>query len=127
MSSSAITALLLIAHGSRRAEANQDLEYVAQEILSRGAYPIVQPSYLEISEPSINAGGALCIAGGASRVILLPYFLSAGVHVEEDLREARDRLALRFPKVEFLLAAPLGRHPALIDILLQRVSESIGG
>ena len=113
-------ALQLIAHGSRRAEANADLEHVAAEVRTRGRYPVVQVSFLELAEPDIEGGGALCVEAGASDVILLPYFLSPGKHVVEDLTAARDRLAARFPAVRFTLAEPLGRHPLLIDVVEQR-------
>jgi sirohydrochlorin ferrochelatase len=115
--------LLLIAHGSRRAEANADLEHVATEIRHRGRFQFVQCSYLELTEPGILAGGDACVAAGATSVVLLPYFLSPGVHVREDLTEARDELSAKYPDVQFLLAEPLGRHPMLIDIVEQRSEE----
>ena len=118
------TALLLIAHGSRRPEANADLEFVAAELRQRGRYPVVQVSFLELAEPTIDAGGALCVEAGATDVILVPYFLSPGVHVEEDLVEARNRLGERFPRVRFTLAQPLGRHPLLVDVVEQRAKEA---
>src|SRR5215213_3450472 len=121
------TALLLIAHGSRRAEANADLEFVAAELRARGRYPVVRVSYLELAEPDIEAGGASCVEAGATDVILLPYFLSPGRHAVEDLAAARDRLAARFPGVRFVLAEPLGRHPLLLDVLEERAREAEAG
>ncbi len=118
------TALLLIAHGSRRAEANADLEFVAAALRERGRYPVVRVSYLELAEPNIAAGGALCVAAGATDVVLVPYFLSPGVHVAEDLTVARDELSARFPGVRFVLAEPLGRHPLLVDVVEQRAGEA---
>ena len=120
------TALLLIAHGSRRPEANADLEFVASALRERGRYPVVRVSYLELAEPNIEAGGAQCVDAGATDVILLPYFLSPGIHVAEDLTEARDTLSARFPDVRFVLAEPLGRHPLLVDVVEQRAGESLG-
>jgi sirohydrochlorin ferrochelatase len=119
------TALLLIAHGSRRAEANADLEHLAQALRDRGEFAIVQPSYLELCEPRIVAGGDLCVSAGARLVILLPYFLSAGRHVVEDLTAARDELARRHAGVSFILAEPLGRHAKLADIVAERAREAI--
>lgn len=116
-------ALLLIAHGSRRAEANADLEHVAAAMRARGGFDFVQCSYLELTEPGITAGGVACVEAGADRVVMLPYFLSPGVHVKEDLTEARDELAARFPGVRFVLAEPLGRHPLLLDIVAERAAE----
>jgi sirohydrochlorin ferrochelatase len=114
------TALLLIAHGSRRPEANADLEHLAEVLRVRGEFALVLPSYLELCEPGIVPGGEMCVAAGASRVVLLPYFLSAGMHVVEDLTAARNELAKRYPEVEFLLAEPLGRHPKMVEIVLDR-------
>ncbi|HKB03960.1 MAG TPA: CbiX/SirB N-terminal domain-containing protein [Gemmataceae bacterium] len=119
------TALLLIAHGSRRPEANADLEHLAAVMRARGEFAVAQPSYLELCEPGIVAGGELCVAAGAGRVVLLPYFLSAGTHVTEDLTAARDELAKRHPAVEFVLAEPLGRHPLMAEVVAQRAREAI--
>ena len=114
------TALLLIAHGSRRPEANEDLIYVAREVEKRGLYFHVQVSYLELAEPSIERGGEVCVEQGANSVVMLPYFLSPGIHVIEDLTEARNELAAKYSDVEFRLAEPLGRHPKLIDVVMER-------
>ena len=113
------TALLLIAHGSRQEEANADLLHVAAGLRTRG-WAIVEASFLELAEPGIEAGGVRCVEQGAKRVVLVPYFLSAGVHVRRDLAEARAKLAERFPAVEFRLAEPLGRHPLLLDVVEER-------
>jgi sirohydrochlorin ferrochelatase len=120
------TALLLIAHGSRQPEANADLHRLADELRATGRYADVVAAFLELAEPDIDAGGAACVAAGAGRVVLMPYFLSAGVHVRRDLTAARDRLAARHPGVEFKLAEPLGPHPLLTDIVVQRV-DGAGG
>jgi sirohydrochlorin ferrochelatase len=117
------TALLLIAHGSRQEEANADLHRVAAELRARG-HAVVEPAFLELAEPSIEAAGAACVRQGAEVVALLPYFLSAGVHVRRDLTAARERLAAQFPGVRFVLADPLGPHPLLLDILEERLRSA---
>jgi sirohydrochlorin ferrochelatase len=119
------TGLLLIAHGSRHPEANADLHHVARGLEERG-YEIVVASFLELERPNIEAGGRLCVERGAGHVVLVPYFLSAGVHVRRDLTAARDQLAHIFPDVEFRLAEPLGRHPLLLTIVADRVREALG-
>ena len=87
------TALLLIAHGSRRPEANADNHLMAQTLAAQDAYHAVVPAFLELAEPNIERGAAQCIAQGAERVILLPFFLSAGTHVVDDLEGYRQRLS----------------------------------
>jgi sirohydrochlorin ferrochelatase len=118
------TALLLIAHGSREPAANADLHRLADELRATGRYAAVVAAFLELAEPDIDGGGAACVAAGPARVVLVPYFLSAGVHVRRDLAAARDGLAERFPQVEFRLAEPLGPHPLLTEIVVQRAGSA---
>jgi sirohydrochlorin ferrochelatase len=117
------TALLLIAHGSRHADANADLLHAVEQLRGRG-FGIVEASFLELAEPDIDTAAARCVEQGAERVVLLPYFLSAGIHVRRDLSAGCDRLAARFPRLEFRLAEPLGRHPLLLDVVEARAREA---
>ena len=98
------TALLLVAHGSRNDEANDDLVALAKDLRATGPYEIAEPSFLELAQPTIDGAARRCVSQGAQRVILVPYFLSAGVHVRRDLADRRARLAGEFPAVEWLLA-----------------------
>jgi sirohydrochlorin ferrochelatase len=118
------TALLLIAHGSREPEANADLIYVVEALRRRGRYALVEPAYLELAEPTIEQAASRCVERGVRRVLLLPYFLSAGVHVRRDLADTRRRLAERHPGVVFHLGEPLGRHPLLLQLVEERAREA---
>jgi sirohydrochlorin ferrochelatase len=120
-------ALQLIAHGSRQPEANADLHHFAEEIRRSGNYHLVVASFLELAAPSIEQGGVSCVEQGAERVVLLPFFLSAGVHVQRDLTQARERLAAQFPQVDFRLAEPLGRHPLLLKVVEERARAAEKG
>ena len=120
------TALLLIAHGSRQAEANADLHALTEQIRALGQYAIVEASFLELAAPAIDVAGRRCVEKGAQRVILLPYFLSAGIHVQRDLQAHCESLAAEFADVTFVLAEPLGRHPLLCEVVLQRAKEVDG-
>ena len=117
-------ALVLIAHGSRRAEANRELLTVADGLRRRG-FEQVHPAYLELTSPTIAEAGRAAVAAGADQVLLLPYFLSAGRHALDDLEAARLELIGAFPNVRFLLAGPLGPHPLLEEILIARVRERL--
>jgi len=117
------TAVLLIAHGSRQPSANDDLLGLAGRLAALGTYPIVEACFLELTEPDIPAGGERCVARGATRVLLVPYFLSAGVHLRRDLTAARDELSRRHPDVEFRLGAPLGPHSLLDQLVEMRIRE----
>jgi sirohydrochlorin ferrochelatase len=118
------TALLLIAHGSRRPDANADLDHLVGQLRERGRFPIVEASFLELVEPTVEEGAARCVEQGVERLVLVPYFLSAGVHVQRDLAALRDAVGRRYPRVEVRLAEPLGRHPLLVEVVSQRADEA---
>ena len=117
------TALLIIAHGSRHAEANADLHHVAAGLRERG-HEVVVASFLELAEPDIPAGGERCVARGAGRVLMVPYFLSAGIHLRRDLAAARDELSWRHPEVDFRLGSPLGPHDLLDRLVVERIRQA---
>jgi sirohydrochlorin ferrochelatase len=118
------TAVLVIAHGSRHEPANDDLRQLAARLGEQGDYAIVEFCFLELAEPDIATGGARCVARGATRVLMVPYFLAAGVHLTRDLAAARDALRGRYPTTEFRLGPALGPHELLDQLVLERVRQT---
>ena len=120
------TAVLLIAHGSRHQPANDDLHRLAGRFAARGDHPIVEPCFLELAAPEIPEGGDRCVERGAKVVLMIPYFLSEGIHLTRDLVAARDDLAARHPGVAFRLGKPLGPDPLLDELVARRIGECGG-
>ena len=118
-------AILVIAHGSRREEANADLLHLADLLREQTDYTVVQPAFLELAEPDIPAGGRLCAAQGATHVLMLPWFLSAGRHVAEDLERYRQELETELEGVRFTVCPPLGLHPLMIQVAADRLREGL--
>ena len=85
----------------------------------------MEAAFLEFAEPNIEEGGRRCVALGAEQVVLMPYFLSSGVHFRRDLVSICNRLADLFPHVNFRLAEPLGRHPLLLQVVAERAAEAL--
>ena len=123
MNDSDQTAVLLIAHGSRRPEANEDLVRLSQMVRETNRYPIVEIAYLELAEPTIPQGATKCVERGAKRVLMLPYFLSAGVHVRSDLKEFQSQFRDQFEAVSFEVCEPLGLHPGIVEVVFERLKE----
>jgi len=119
------TAILLIAHGSRRSQANADLRVVADALKVRLPEQIVEIAYLELADPGIPAGLQACLDRGSRCIKILPYFLSAGAHVTEDLENFRREFVTKYPEVKCQLCPPLGLHPLIVDVLIDRLKESI--
>lgn len=120
-------ALLLIAHGSRRQEANDELVKLAELVRQRRPKDIVEIAYLELAPPSIPDGAINCVAhDGVSEVRMVPFFLSPGRHVAEDLERYCGQFTEKYPGVKFVVCPPLGLHPHVVDALLVRADEVPG-
>ncbi|MEO1994788.1 MAG: CbiX/SirB N-terminal domain-containing protein [Planctomycetaceae bacterium] len=119
------TAVMLIAHGSRRQTANDDLLGLVELLESRGSYAIVEPAFLELAEPTIPHAAETCVVRGACRVLMLPFFLSAGNHVTVDLQRYAAEFAVAYPQAEFVICPPLGLHPLMLSIVEDRLRQGV--
>ncbi len=117
-------AILLIDHGSRRAEANALLEDVADQVRRRAPESIVEVAHLEIAEPDIDEGINACVKKGATQIVVHPYFLGPGRHTTEDIPAQVERAGKKHPNVRIRISEALGGHAALIDAILDRVGDA---
>lgn len=116
-------AIVLVDHGSRRAEANAVLEEVARLVRRRLPGRIVRVAHLELARPTLDEAIDACVADGARRIVVHPYFLAPGDHVTRDIPARVAAAARRHPGVAIRVSAPLGVHEALVDAILDRVEE----
>lgn len=120
------TAVLLLGHGSRAQNANEGMYQVVSKLREKWPEWSVNAAFLEINSPSIPEGIDLCVSAGAEKVILMPYFLHLGAHVQRDLpafvREGR----IRHRGVEIILSPHLGFHPKLVEIAAERITAALG-
>lgn len=119
------TAILLMAHGSRIPEANDAAREIAAMVKEMTGYEIVEVSFREQHLPNIQAGIDACVAQGAKRVLLIPYFLFIGAHVQEDLPEEMAEAKRRYPQVEFAMGTHLGVHRKLAEVVVERINEGL--
>ena len=119
------TAILLMAHGSRIAEANDAAREIAARVKKITQFDIVEVSFREQHLPNIQEGVDRCVAQGAQRILLVPYFLYMGAHVLEDLPEELETARSRYPGVEMVLGKHLGVHDKLAEIVVERIAESL--
>ncbi|WP_432821553.1 sirohydrochlorin chelatase [Trichloromonas sp.] len=119
------TAILLMGHGSRVAEANSALYDIAEMVKAETGCPIIEVSFREQHAPNIQKGIDACVAKGATRILLYPYFLFAGAHVLEDLPEEIEAARKRHPGLEMVLGKPLGVHRKLAEIVCERIESTL--
>lgn len=103
-------ALLIVAHGSRRAESNDEVRALAQQVarLTDDQYHLVGSAFLELAEPSIPDGIQHCIDQGATSITIMPFFLSAGRHVVTDVPTLVREKQQQHPHLQIRIAPYLG-------------------
>jgi sirohydrochlorin ferrochelatase len=119
------TGLVVVDHGSRRAESNHMLEVMAAMVERVVDYGIVEPAHMELAEPSIQTAFDRCVARGAKLVVVSPYFLLPGKHWDKDIPELTAQAAARHPGVPYLVTAPLGLHPMMAEVVAARVGHCL--
>lgn len=117
-------ALLLVAHGSRRAESNEEIARLAARVAARAGeeFGLVQHAFLELAAPLIPDGIELCISQGATSVHVVPYFLARGTHVAEDIPEQVEIKQTQYPDMDIRITDYLGTSDELVDVLLKLAS-----
>ncbi len=116
---------MVVDHGSRRQEANRQHEAFVAGWRGTTRFAIVEPAHMELAEPSVATAFDACVAAGATTVVIAPYFLWPGTHWDRDIPILAAEAAARHPGVSYLVAAPLGPHPLLADIVGQRVERCL--
>jgi sirohydrochlorin ferrochelatase len=119
------TAIVIFAHGSSIESANASVRHIAENVRCDGGFDLVESAFLEQGVPDLAGAVSAMIKQGATRVIVVPYFLTLGVHLQRDLPRIVAGLARMHPEVEIRIALPLDGHPALGAILRERAKEAL--
>jgi sirohydrochlorin ferrochelatase len=119
--------VIVVDHGSRRAESNDMLLRVTALFQQHSGYAIVEPAHMELAEPTIATAYDRCIERGAELVVIHPYFLLPGRHWRRDIPALAAQAAEKHPNVPFRVTAPLGLHPLMAEIMAQRVADALEG
>src|SRR3954471_9633741 len=122
------TGIIIVDHGSRREESNRMLEGVAEAFARRfeERYEVVEPAHMELAEPSIATAYGRCVARGATRVVVCPFFLGPGKHWTQDIPGLTAAAAAQYPETKYHVAPTLGIDDLILDLLEKRVSHCTG-
>lgn len=120
-----VIGLVVVDHGSRRAESNAMHEQLVAMVAGVVPYDIVEPAHMELAEPSIATAFARCVAAGARLVVVSPYFLLPGRHWSTDIPTLAAAAAATHPGVGYLVTAPLGLHPLMAQVVAARIEHCV--
>ena len=114
--------VLLFAHGARDPRWAEPFEAIAARVrAASGAADAnelaVELGYLELMTPSLRDAALRLLDAGCSQVDIVPLFLGAGGHVRRDLPLLVAALRAEFAGASWVLQAPIGEAPAVIDAI----------
>ena len=114
-------AIVIFGHGSSVESANEAVRAIARNAAAEGGWGLYDTAFLE-AEPKLDNVTARLVEAGASEVLVIPYFLTLGIHLRRDLPKLVDDLSRRHG-VNIRIAPPLDGHPQLSRILVDRARE----
>jgi sirohydrochlorin ferrochelatase len=114
---------IIFAHGSRIESANTAVRDLVQQFCSTGGH-LAEAAFLDLAEPSLARAVELLVHRGASEVVVIPYFLTLGLHLQRDLPQLVADVTAGFAGLTISVAPPLDGHPALLAAVLDRARES---
>ena len=119
-----MTGFIVFAHGSRIESANQSVRDLVER-MSRSSNHAVEAAFLELGKPDLGGATERLIARGATEIVVIPYFLTLGTHLQRDLPRLVREAASAHGNIEMRTTSPLDGHPALLEALLDRATEAI--
>jgi sirohydrochlorin ferrochelatase len=117
-----MTGYVVFAHGSSIETANEAVRLVASHFRERGGYAAVEAAFLEGGRPDLQGAVEALSARGAENIVVIPYFLTLGLHLQRDLPRLITEIESAHPGLSIAVTAPLDGHPAMVDALLDRAS-----
>ena len=115
-----MTGYVVFAHGSSVESANEAVRAVTAQFREHGRHEAVETAFLEGGRPDLRGAVEALSARGVTSIVVIPYFLTLGLHLQRDLPRLIGELGAAYPGLSIEVTPPLDGHPAMIDALLDR-------
>ena len=117
-------AVILLGHGSRVPEAGKDMEKVAARLREKYGYPLVEVCFMSRLGPHFPEVFEKCVNLGATKVVVIPYFLHSGLHLVLDVPEMLQEEARKYPGVTLQMGRGFGFDEMLVELVKARIEET---
>ena len=120
-----MNALLILAHGSRKKESNEEVLRLAEELdrtVGTG-FDKVLCAFNQFSSPSAEQQIKVFSELGARRITVLPYFIAAGSHVLSDIPQLVDEAKKIYPDIVFQISPHFGAFKGVKNLIVHELSE----
>lgn len=115
--------IIVLGHGSKAPEALQILKNYGEMVKVACGCEIVEIASLQFNQPDLPAAIGTVCQTGVSKIIIVPFFLYNGIHLQEDIPAVLAEEKIKYPGVEIVLANHLGADHRLVEIVIDRIKE----
>jgi sirohydrochlorin cobaltochelatase len=121
--------LLVVGHGTRSDSGVAQFNAFMDRLKGRhdAPYRAAAGGFIELSRPPVTEAVASLVAQGHRDLVALPLVLVAAGHGKGDIPAALVREQSRHPGLSYSYGRPLGPHPALFEIIEQRIEQVLDG
>ncbi len=117
--------VVLFAHGSSVEEANRGVRELAERVAASGPFRFVRAAFLEQAQPDLRVAMGEAAQAGLRQMIVIPYFLTEGLHLRRDLPSLISQIRAGFPGLDIRVGQSLEGHPLMASIIVGRVRETL--
>ncbi len=114
--------LLLIGHGSSDKRAREAFVYTVNSL--KEIYRDVKFCFLELEPPNIEEGIKECLTSNPSTIVVIPYFLHKGIHIQKDILIDLSKAQEKYGFESLFIAGHIGVDPAVIELIITLAKEA---
>lgn len=124
-----MNALLVVAHGSRKKESNDEILKRAAELNDTNDSPFdtVLCAFNQFSGPTVDEQISKLAALHVNEITVLPYFIAAGSHVTKDIPELVEQAREKYPAIRFHISPHIGAFKGINHLIIDEFSNKRNG
>jgi sirohydrochlorin cobaltochelatase len=119
--------LLIVGHGTRYEPGLAEFRSTAEQVAQRLPGTVVEGCFLELAQPSLEAGIDRAVERGVERLVIAPLVLFPAGHAKQDIPALVAAAAARHPRLVTRQAIPLGCHPSIVELSTIRCQQALDG
>ncbi|HKR73723.1 MAG TPA: CbiX/SirB N-terminal domain-containing protein [Candidatus Nitrosocosmicus sp.] len=114
--------MLLIGHGSSDKRAREAFLFTVKSL--EAVYKNVKFCFLELEPPNIEEGFRECIDVKPDKIIVIPYFLHKGIHIQKDILVDLEKAQNKFGFKDISITSHIGVDSSAVDLVISLAKEA---
>jgi sirohydrochlorin cobaltochelatase len=117
--------IVCMVHGSRDPRWRVTVEGLGAELRRRVGDGAVRLAHMELGSPTLAEVAREAVHHGVTKVVVLPLFIAAGTHVDNDIAAQAAAARQAFPELSLEVVRPLGEEPGFVDLVARQLRELV--